>query len=261
VIVNGTLVRRLEASAALETMHQTGRISSAAAAQFGDGALIAMGAGRYVNRAMAVTTLELSSADLDRIEQFYTARGLPPMIEVSSWAHAATVQQLAERRYAPLWFRAMFAIVTPPSSPDRDTVRIERVTDDAVTTWMAVLADGNQVSGDASRQVSDEFAAASRTSDSVDLLAFIDGRAVGCGSLQAIDGIGWLGGAATLPEYRGRGVQTALLRHRLQLATALSCELVAATAIPSGASARNMHRLGFTHVQTQLVMSKPATSS
>lgn len=261
MIVNGALVRRLEASAALETMHLTGRIPSAAAVPFGDGALIAMGAGRYVNRAMGVTTQEMSSADLDRIEQFYAAHGLPPMIEVSSWAHAATVQQLADRQYAPLWFRAMFAMATPPPSLDHGTVRIEQVTDDAVTTWMAVFADGNQVTGDSARQASDEFAAASRTADSIDLLVFVDGHPVGCGSLQVSEGIGWLGGAATLPECRSRGVQTALLHHRLQLASTIGCELVAATAIPSGASARNMHRLGFTHVQTQLVMSKLATPS
>jgi GNAT superfamily N-acetyltransferase len=258
MIVDEALVRRLEASAARATLQLVDRMRSADGVPFGDGALIAMGAGRYVNRAMGVTLGELSPAGLDQIEQFFTTRGLPSMIEVSSWANTATVAALAARQYTSQWFRGMYAIV-PEAQPADETVTIEEITDDTLDTWMNVLAEGNQVTGDDARRTSDEFASANRSmADSTDFLAFIDGNAVGSGSLQVIDGIGWVGGAATLPSHRGRGVQTALLRHRLHLAARLGCELVAATAIPSGASARNMHRLGFTHVQTQVVMAKPA---
>ena len=47
------------------------------------------------------------------------------------------------------------------------------------------------------------------------MIARIDGELVGCGSLQPAEGVAWLGGAATRPEYRRRGVQSALLAHRI----------------------------------------------
>jgi GNAT superfamily N-acetyltransferase len=258
MIVDEALVRRLEASAAQAALQLIDRMQSADGVPFGDGALIAMGAGRYVNRATGVTLRELSLVDFDEIEQFFTTRRLPPMIEVSSWANTATVAAVAARQYAAQWFRGMYAI-TPEAQSADESVTIEEVTDATLDAWMNVLAEGNQATGSQARQTSDEFALANRSmTDSADFLALIDGSPVGSGSLQVIEGIGWAGGAATLPSHRGRGVQTALLRHRLHLAATLGCELVAATAIPSGASARNMHRLGFTHVQTQVVLAKLA---
>ncbi len=258
MIVDDQLVRRLEAGAARDTLRVAERMHAAVGIAFGDGALLAMGAGRYVNRAMGVTTDELSAADLGRIEDFYTQRRLPPMIEVSAWAAPATVQRLADRQYTTRWFRSMFAVAAQPlPSSNAKHVTIEEVTDDTVGLWTEVLADGNEITDDEARRVSDEFSLAGRgMAESNDFLALIDGRPVGCGSLHVVDGIGWLGGAATLPSHRGRGVQTALLGHRLQLAAARGCEMVAATALPSGASARNMHRLGFTHVQTQAVVAR-----
>jgi GNAT superfamily N-acetyltransferase len=258
MIVDEALVRRLEASAAKATLRLTDRLPSADGVPFGDGALIAMSVGRYVNRAMGVTLSELSTVDLDEIEQFYADRGLSPMFEVSSWAKSATIEELAARQYVPQWFRGMYA-VNPGAQPVDESVTIEEVSSETLGVWQDVLARGNEVSGEEATHTSDEFALANRAMpDSADFLAFIDGKPVGSGSLQVVDSIGWVGGAATLPSHRGRGVQTALLLHRIHLAATLGCELVAATAIPSGASARNMHRLGFTHVQTQVVMSKPA---
>jgi GNAT superfamily N-acetyltransferase len=105
------------------------------------------------------------------------------------------------------------------------------------------------------RIISDEFARGSRAClDTHIFMATIGGVPAGCGTLQTAGGIGWVGGAATLPEFRRRGVQAALLGHRLRLADELGCDLVAATALPYGQSARNLVHLGFQHVQTQVVL-------
>jgi len=62
------------------------------------------------------------------------------------------------------------------------------------------------------------------------------------------------GGAARVPGHRGRGVQGTLLRHRLRLAATLGCTLAAVTAVPSGASARNVRRARPELVDTQVVV-------
>jgi GNAT superfamily N-acetyltransferase len=54
-------------------------------------------------------------------------------------------------------------------------------------------------------------------------LALDDERAVGTGALFVQGPVAWLGMASTAPEYRGRGVQNALIARRLRAATALGC--------------------------------------
>jgi len=106
--------------------------------------------------------------------------------------------------------------------------------------------------------ISDEFGRGVHSAGSADFLAVVAGRAVGCGSLQVASGVGLLGPAATRPADRGRGVQSALLRHRIRCAADLGCDVVAASALPAAASARNLLRHGLRLVDTQLVMTAPA---
>jgi len=54
-----------------------------------------------------------------------------------------------------------------------------------------------------------------------------------------------LGGAATLPAYRGRGAQSRLLQHRLRKAAEATCFAAVATARPDSPSADNLRRAGF----------------
>ncbi len=98
--------------------------------------------------------------------------------------------------------------------------------------------------------------ASHRVAGNVDIVASFDGAPAACGSLHAVDGVAWLGGAASVPEYRGRGGQAVLLAHRLDLAAASGCDLAAATAVPTGASARNLLRAGFQLVYTEVVLTR-----
>ena len=58
------------------------------------------------------------------------------------------------------------------------------------------------------------------------------------------DGIGYLANAATVPGFRGRGCQTALLARRIADAAAAGCDLVAGQATFGSTSQRNMERMG-----------------
>jgi len=76
-------------------------------------------------------------------------------------------------------------------------------------------------------------------------VAEVDGRAVGTGAVHLHHGVGWLRAGTVLPEYRGRGIQRALIRTRIDHARRLGCDLVGASADEGGPSARNLDRLGF----------------
>ncbi len=63
-------------------------------------------------------------------------------------------------------------------------------------------------------------------------LALVDGQPAGYGRIQLRSGVAYLGGAATLPEYRGRKVYSTLLRRRLEAAHARGYHLAAIHAEP-----------------------------
>jgi GNAT superfamily N-acetyltransferase len=83
-------------------------------------------------------------------------------------------------------------------------------------------------------------------------VARIDGRVVGGATLAIRGRIAGLFGASTLPDYRKRGVQTALLHVRLQRAAETGCTLAMSLAQPGSNSQRNITRLGFHTLYTRV---------
>ena len=103
--------------------------------------------------------------------------------------------------------------------------------------WLDVFAQGFGAEHGEARLVSDEIARANRTLPGAQtFLACLDDEPAGCGSMQIVNGLAWLGPAATIPHF-GNGVQSALVAHRLHLAAGLGCGLAASTALANGPSA------------------------
>jgi hypothetical protein len=92
------------------------------------------------------------------------------------------------------------------------------------------------------------------------LLAFLEGQVAGTAELMVEDGVAWLSADATLPRFRGRGVQQVLQAHRLVLGAGSGCDLAVSEAAPGSGSQRNMERLGFRVVYTRvdMVLSLPS---
>ena len=258
------LVRRLESTAAragldlIDAIELLDPTSVADGQSFLDGALIAMGPGRYVNRAIGVTLGDLSAANVDAIEQFFRDRHVPSMIELSSWAPSSNLEHLAKRSYVAAWFRSVFALQPSATvTASNLDLRIDRVEADGMEQWLRVFNEGFEADHGDAFTANDEIGRAGFiVPNSHTFLAFLDDEPVGCGSVQFVDGVAWLGGAATIPAFRQRGIQAALVAHRLRLAAEAGCDLAAVTALSSGPSARNIVRLGFQHIQTQAVVER-----
>jgi GNAT superfamily N-acetyltransferase len=264
MLIDAGLVDRLESTSATlsrlvaASMASTG--TPAAAEPWCGGWLVSLGPGRYINRAVGIAGADVGSEDLDAMEAFFDERGVTPMVETSTWASDSLIAGLGARRYTPAWFRNVHVLDLSgrPSAPVGSDVQIEPVDGDDVQAWRDLLANGNEITG-TGRKISDEHATARHAmAEGRDFIARIDGRPVGCASLESVDGVAWLGGAATLPAARGRGVQAALLRHRLELASADGSELAAATALPRGQSARNLQRAGLAVAYAQVELVRPA---
>lgn len=261
MLIDAALIDRLETSSAAlsariaEVMVATKVPGAVAPRPWCGGLLVALGPDRYINRAVGFGAAAVTADQLASAEEYFREAGVPSMIEVSSWAAPSLLAALGDRRYRPSWTRNVFARHTAPVETEPVAgLEISVVDDSSFGDWQRVLADGNGLVKDLDRSISDEFALARyQVADAPILLATIDGVVAGCGSAEVIDGVLWVGGAATDPAFRGRGVQAALLARRVELAAEAGCELVAASALPAGASARNLTRLGFALAYTQTV--------
>jgi GNAT superfamily N-acetyltransferase len=264
------LVRRVESGAAADAAAIADALRrlrpdlSSQARPWAGGQLVALGAGHYVNRAVGAGLGQpVTAADLDEAEAFFARRGLPLELELCPHAHPSLLLLLGERGLRILWFRHVMVrpVGTADAAPaDADPgdvdptslgTTMQVVTDGDLPRWQQILRAGNGLTG-AAGEISDVFAAAAHAAPgATDLLACVDGEVVGAASLTVRDGRAELGGAVTLPRWRGRGVQAELLRARLGLAARAGCDLAVATADPGTTSARNLHRHGFRTAYTQ----------
>jgi GNAT superfamily N-acetyltransferase len=264
VRIDRSLVQRVEHTSARLSCEQVAALDAIAphtGAQcqpFDGGAFVAFGPGRFVNRAIGLGLGDASPpAIVAALVEFYEARALSPSLEVCPWVDDALLAALGAASFRTDRFRSVYAhdlIDLPPL--DADAMIVPETAETAEGRRL-VLSDDAPI-GSAGRSVSDEYCdAAARMPAANDFVALLDGQVAGCGSLVALDGMAVLGGGATLPTHRRRGLQSALLVHRLHLAVSLDCDLAVATALPAGQSARNLERLGFTQLYTQAVLTRP----
>jgi GNAT superfamily N-acetyltransferase len=124
---------------------------------------------------------------------------------------------------------------------DREPVVERAWTVDERAWFRRVLLDGYGVAGSAAELLAAEH----RRPEVRGFLAYEDATAVGAAAYTVHGEVAVLGGASTLPAFRGRGVQTGLLTHRLHAAAAEGCDLAVATAAPGSVSESNLERSGF----------------
>lgn len=87
-------------------------------------------------------------------------------------------------------------------------------------------------------------------------LARIDGKPAAAAKLFLHDGVGYFADASTRPEFRGRGLQSALLRHRAMEAAQAGAELTYSQAAFGSTSHRNMERIGLRVLHTRAIWTR-----
>ncbi len=216
------------------------------------GRAVLCGPGLYINRAIAVgLDGPLSDEQVELFEARCAAVGVPPAVEVTEATHPSVAPGMAARGYVAdgttSALRRTLDDIDELPAPD-STIRIEPANLGLLSVWQEASALGwGHLDPDA-RRASDAFARVAAAVDGDGLVlatAAGDGRPVGCASLTIRDGVATLGGMSTLPGERGRGVQRAMILHRLRVAHDRGCDVVTSSAVPGGASERNLIRHGF----------------
>lgn len=139
----------------------------------------------------------------------------------------------------------------PGDAPVLEDVVIRELPRDEVGPWAEVIVAASDMPAEIGRAWTDLEALLARASHHHRFVAEIDGMPVATGSVHTHRGVGWLRAGSVLPEFRGRGLQRALISARSDHARRVGCDLIGASTIEGGASARNVARLGFTRIATR----------
>ncbi len=193
-------------------------------------------------------------AELDRIEAFFRDRGAPVMHEVSPMADKELLPILGERGYRPVELTSVMCL--PLGAPRRHAeatpISVHMVGFDEHELWARTAADGWREFTEFADLVLELSRVWVARENSPSFLAQLDGKAVGTGGLAIHEGIALLAGASTVPEWRKRGAQTALLEARLEYAVKAGCDLAMMCAEPGSSSQRNAQRQGFRIAYTRI---------
>src|ERR1700732_1201626 len=204
---------------------------------------------------------EVLDTDLDRVWDFCHSRGAAAAVELCPLVPMSLYERLAKRGYQALevsdvLFRKLTdldgEVKAPPSG-----VNTRRAAPGESKLWTKTVAQGfaepHPVTQSILEVMGGFFPAAHC------FLAFVDGAVAGGAALSVRGGVCGLFGASTLPEFRGRGVQSALLKARLGSAASEGCDVAVSIAQPGSVSHRNIERHGFriAYTRTKLICALP----
>jgi GNAT superfamily N-acetyltransferase len=190
-----------------------------------------------------------ADAELDEIDAFFRAAGTTYAVSVSPLAEPALAPRLRARGFAEgyAWMKFRRGAEPPPTHESALRLRVEETRDGLALGRTVAEAYGMP---EAAASV---FAGLGGRPGWHLFLAHDGDEPAGGATLFVHDGIGWLGGAGTRVEHRGRGVQTALLAARIERARELGLEALTTETgerLPDrpGGSYRNILRAGFVEV-------------
>jgi GNAT superfamily N-acetyltransferase len=191
---------------------------------------------------------DLTPAALDAIESFFKQRGAPVLHEICPFAGVAALDLLCRRHYRPVELSNVLCqpIAQPGSEQPSSAAKARSIGPEEAHLWTEISTRGwtheHPELHDFLLQVG---AISSARADSVCFLAELDGKAGAAAVLCIQGGVALFAGAATVPELRHRGLQTALLHERMRYAFTHGCDLVMLVAEPGSDSHRNAERNGF----------------
>jgi GNAT superfamily N-acetyltransferase len=266
LILDLALARRIElaeAHAAANCANAVDVLPSGVAAaveRVAGGFAIYCGAGSPVTQAVGLgLDGPVSEGEFDRLEEFYRSRSEAVRVETCPLADASLIRYFGERGYRVTEFSNVMALpldgsslsTSVPSIPP-DGVTIERIGKEHTDLWTLTVSQGFSEKFPVTQEVLDVMKMFAHGSNVECYLARVDGAVAGGATLAVREGVAGLFGASTLPAFRNRGVQTALLKQRLARAAEQNCDLAVCLAAPGSSSQRNVVRLGFSVLYTRV---------
>jgi hypothetical protein len=190
-----------------------------------------------------------TTEDLDRVEQFYRQHKAPSQVDLCPLHDPGVFEMFKERGYGiaelnNVLCRKLEAEERFPATPAGCEIR-RSPSEEAVATG-AIVENAFFPDG-APESFRGLMAPLYQMEGALTFVATVDGKPVACGAGLLIPEhrVFALCGAGTLAGFRGRGLQTALLRTRMAAAAKVGCEYAVVVTQGGSISQRNVERLGF----------------
>ena len=262
--IDQSLVRRLELAhawrgvhyaRAQQTLHPE---TSVEVKSIAGGFAIFAGEGSPLNGAVGLGFQgPVSGPDIFAVERFFESRNIPARIDLSQLADPSLAELLTKRNYSQdMSFNVLYcslpqsALTLSPTSG----LKITQAKSEDADLWIRTVGQGFDGREHPSQETLDIMAPNFYSGNGSCFFAWLDREPAGGGAMYIHEGVAEFGGTSTRPQFRRRGVQTALLAARLKAAAAQDCNYAMVMTSPNSASQRNLERAGFRLGYTKAVM-------
>ena len=275
--VTRALARRFESAEEMPQVHHAQadqkmrpQIGSAVEPIAG-GHMIFAGLGSPIGRAVGMGfDAPVTEADFDQLENFYYSRQAPAQLDYCPLTDPSLLEIARKRGYGiaelnNVLVRKLDPAESFPPGPAGFTIRTGRPEEALVFSSIvrqSFFPEGGEPAGfdemlapmfafpGAITFVAEADVAKGPNAEDANLVA------TGAGLIIPDHGIVALFGASTLQLYRGRGLQTAILRRRREVAVQAGCEYAVIVTQGGTTSMRNAERLGFTLAYSKVTLIK-----
>jgi GNAT superfamily N-acetyltransferase len=212
----------------------------------------------FLNRALGFGTMsDATPAVLDRLERRFAVAGRPPRIAVAQGPTPRAALRLLERRgYEPEEGTEehihCYDRRSLPRARPVDGLTIERVAADDAEEYAKVAFASFRERGPWFRGIVEELVRRRAHGRSLSAyLGRIDGVAAATGMLFAVRPVAGLGNASVLQRFRGRGIQSAMIVHRMRAGWERGLRIFFAQT-QNPVSAHNLEDLGWRRLYTEV---------
>ncbi len=266
ILVTRELALLLEATevaaseAAIGAIKDSAPLSGATSFPAAGGRALFFGAGSPLSQALSLGLRgPVARAGLDELEAFFSARSAPVVISLCPYADPSLMAVLARRSYRITHFENTLARelraedwVTMPSGV-RPATPLDAV------HWSKMVTEGFSDTGESDPATAELFQCLFAAGGATPYYAYSEGEPGGGGVVGIWGGAAMLYGDSTLTRFRGRGLQSALIRARLRKALDAGCGWAFACTMPGSISQRNYERAGFQVAYTKTMLVKDWT--
>lgn len=192
------------------------------------------------------------------LQNFYFSRREAVRVETCPLADPSLIDHFSSHCYRVTEFSNVMLrpLRREDSWPSAAGIQIDKVFAENIDLWTLTVAQGFSEHFPVTQEILDVMKMFALGPASECYLARMDGKVVGGATLSMRDGVAGLFGASTLPAFRNRGVQTALLHARLNRAAHSGCDLAVSLARPSSVSQHNIVRQNFRVLYTRIKFEK-----
>lgn len=223
-----------------------------------------------MNKVVGLGFGSVPAADvLHDIERTFADLRAAVAVELCTLADPGIAPMLCDRGYRLVGFENVLGCALPAAADVPAQPHVWCADAEQSQAWLDVIVEGFAHPDGEGVPSHEEFPRAviadamndMEQAGAVRYLAGVGEAVAGGAGMRITDGVAQLTGAATAPQFRRRGVQAALLAHRLRAAADTGCDIAVVTTAPGSLSQKNVQRKGFHLLYTRAILVRDAEES